>query len=239
MELLANSRSVLTSVLMIMTSLGSTVTPASAAMHAASAASIFFSIIDAPQPQTSGLEGHQVSSQEDIVFENVNFTYPLRADVKVLDNLSLRFPAGKMTAIVGASGSGKSTIVGLIERWYELDGNMTDKIMVCDKIRNLDVIDPDEPFQTLYFRNGTIKIGDKHLQEIDLKWWRSQIGLVQQEPFLFNDTIYKNVEYGLIGTEWEFDSPRTKRVLVKQACKEAFADEFIIRLPQVSFIFPH
>ncbi|KAL5321036.1 hypothetical protein ACEPPN_011846 [Leptodophora sp. 'Broadleaf-Isolate-01'] len=192
----------------------STVTPASAAMHAASAASIFFSIIDAPQPQTSGLEGHQVSSQEDIVFENVNFTYPLRADVKVLDNLSLRFPAGKMTAIVGASGSGKSTIVGLIERWYELDGNMTDKIM------------------TLYFRNGTIKIGDKHLQEIDLKWWRSQIGLVQQEPFLFNDTIYKNVEYGLIGTEWEFDSPRTKRVLVKQACKEAFADEFIIRLPQ-------
>ncbi|PVH85767.1 ABC transporter-like protein [Cadophora sp. DSE1049] len=205
---------VLTSVLMIMTSLGSTVTPASAAMHAASAASIFFSIIDAPQPKTSGLEGPHVSSQEDIVFENVNFTYPLRADVKVLDNLSLRFPAGKMTAIVGASGSGKSTIVGLIERWYELDGNMTDKIM------------------TLYFRNGTIKAGDKHLQEIDLKWWRSQIGLVQQEPFLFNDTIYKNVEHGLIGTEWEFESSRTKRDLVKQACKEAFADEFITRLPQ-------
>ncbi|KAK0119280.1 hypothetical protein ONS95_008128 [Cadophora gregata] len=204
---------VLTSVLMIMTSLGSTVTPASAAIHAASAASIFFSIIDAPQPQTSGLEGPQVSSQGDIVFENVNFTYPLRADVKVLDNLSLRFPAGKMTAIVGASGSGKSTIVGLIERWYELDGNMTDKIM------------------TLYFRNGTIKAGDKHLQEIDLKWWRSQIGLVQQEPFLFNDTIYKNVEYGLIGTEWEFESARTKRDLVKQACREAFADEFITRLP--------
>ncbi|KAG4433458.1 hypothetical protein IFR05_011062 [Cadophora sp. M221] len=205
---------VLTSVLMIMTSLGSTVTPASAAMHAASAASIFFSIIDAPRPQTSGLEGPQVNSQEDIVFENVNFTYPLRADVKVLDNLSLRFPAGKMTAIVGASGSGKSTVVGLIERWYELDGNMTDKIM------------------TLYFRNGTIKIGDKHLQEIDLKWWRSQIGLVQQEPFLFNDTIYKNVEYGLIGTEWEFESARTKRDLVKQACREAFADEFITRLPK-------
>ncbi|KAH7364104.1 ABC transporter-like protein [Rhexocercosporidium sp. MPI-PUGE-AT-0058] len=205
---------VLTSVLMIMTSLGSTVTPASTAMHAASAASIFFSIIDAPQPQTSGLEGPHVSSREDIVFENVNFTYPLRADVKVLDNLSVRFPAGKMTAIVGASGSGKSTIVGLIERWYELDGNMTDKIM------------------TLYFRNGTIKIGDKHLQEIDLRWWRSQIGLVQQEPFLFNDTIYKNVEYGLIGSEWEFESALTKRDLVKQACKEAFADEFITRLPQ-------
>ncbi|CZT49832.1 related to multidrug resistance protein [Rhynchosporium secalis] len=205
---------VLTSVLMIMTSLGGTVTPASAAMHAAGAASIFFTIIDAPQPRTSGLGGPHVSSQEDIVFENVNFTYPLRADVKVLDNLSLRFPAGKTTAIVGASGSGKSTIVGLIERWYELDGNMTDNMI------------------TLYFRNGTIKSGDKPLQEIDLKWWRSQIALVQQEPFLFNDTIYKNVENGLIGTEWEFASTCTKCDLVKQACREAFADEFITRLPQ-------
>jgi ATP-binding cassette subfamily B (MDR/TAP) protein 1 len=71
-----------------------------------------------------------VSSQDDIVLENVNFAYPIRPDVKVLDNLSLRFPAGKLTAIVGASGSGKSTIVGLLERWYELDGNMTDNILV-------------------------------------------------------------------------------------------------------------
>lgn len=138
-----------------MTSLGSTVTPASAAMHAASAASIFFSIIDAPQPQTSGLEGPQVSSQEDIVFENVNFTYPLRADVKVLDNLSLRFPAGKMTAIVGASGSGKSTIVGLIERWYELDGNMTDKIMVIHLL--LHVFSPNQTSRRYIFETVPLK----------------------------------------------------------------------------------
>ena len=71
------------------------------------------------------------------------------------------------------------------------------------------------------------------MYEIDLKWWRSQIGLVQQEPFLFNDTIYKNVEYGLIGTEWEYATKERKMQLVRRACKEAFAAEFILRLPKV------
>jgi len=90
------------------------------------------------------------------------------------------------------------------------------------------------PFQTLFFRHGTITTGGRNLHEIDLKWWRSQIGLVQQEPFLFNDTIFKNVEYGLIGTEWENESAEMKKELVEQACEEAFATEFITRLPEVS-----
>ena len=76
-------------------------------------------------------------------------------------------------------------------------------------------------------------MGGTNLHEIDLNWWRSQISLVQQDPFLFNDTIYKNVEYGLIGTEWEYEPMSVKKKLVKQACKEAFADEFIARLPGV------
>ncbi|CAG8983020.1 hypothetical protein HYALB_00010146 [Hymenoscyphus albidus] len=205
---------VLSSVMSITGSIGCISAPVTAAAQAAGAASIFFTIIDAPQPKTEGLQAPDVSSQEDIVLENVNFAYPIRADVKVLDNLNLRFPAGKQTAIVGASGSGKSTIVGLLERWYELNGNMTDNII------------------TLHFRNGTIKAGGHNLHDIDLKWWRSQIGLVQQEPFLFNDTIYKNIEYGLIGTKWEHASRVKKRKLVKRACKEAFADEFIRRLPE-------
>lgn len=87
--------------------------------------------------------------------------------------------------------------------------------------------------QTLYFRNGTITAGGVNIHEIDLKSWRSKIGLVQQEPFLFNDTIFKNVEYGLVGTEHENRSPNTKMKLVKKACEEAFADEFIARLPEV------
>ena len=87
--------------------------------------------------------------------------------------------------------------------------------------------------KTLFFRTGNITIGGVNLYEIDLKWWRSQIGLVQQEPFLFNDTIYRNVECGLIGTKWEHDDDKQKMEIIKLACKEAFADEFISRLPLV------
>lgn len=54
------------------------------------------------------------------MLENVTFAYPSRPHVKILDELDLRIKAGKITAIVGLSGSGKSTIVGLIERWYGL-----------------------------------------------------------------------------------------------------------------------
>ena len=85
-----------------------------------------------------------------------------------------------------------------------------------------------------FFRTGSITIDGRNLHEIGLKWWRSQIGLVQQEPFLFNDTIFKNVEYGLVGTMWEHETASRKEELVKWACKEAFADEFITRLPEVS-----
>jgi ATP-binding cassette subfamily B (MDR/TAP) protein 1 len=104
----------------IVMSIGTISAPVSAASRAADAASILFSIIDAPQPLTEGFKGPVVSSREDITFENVNFAYPTRPDVQVLNNLSIDFPAGKLTAIVGESGSGKSTIVGMIERWYEL-----------------------------------------------------------------------------------------------------------------------
>lgn len=71
------------------------------------------------------------------------------------------------------------------------------------------------------------------LDDVDIKWWRSQIGLVQQEPFLFNDTIYENVARGLIGSPLDGEPEVRKRHLVKEACQEAFADEFIDKLPQV------
>ncbi|WKT52789.1 AAA ATPase domain [Fusarium oxysporum f. sp. vasinfectum] len=53
-----------------------------------------------------------------ITVDDIIFSYPSRPDTKVLDGFSLDFPAGKSTALVGASGSGKSTIVALLERWY-------------------------------------------------------------------------------------------------------------------------
>ncbi|KAK0743062.1 P-loop containing nucleoside triphosphate hydrolase protein [Schizothecium vesticola] len=204
---------VLMSIMLMTTSIGGITAPLSAAARAAGAATIFYTIIDAPRKDKSGVKDPEVSASEDIVLQNINFAYSTRPDLKILDNLTLTLPAGKVTAIVGPSGAGKSTIVGLLERWYEVEAFDSGDI-------------------SLWWRNGFITVGGRPLREIDLKWWRMQIGLVQQEPFLFNDTIYKNVEFGLIGTEWEDAELEVKEDLVKQACKEAFADEFISRLPE-------
>ncbi|TGO24963.1 hypothetical protein BPAE_0090g00070 [Botrytis paeoniae] len=59
------------------------------------------------------------SIKGEIRLHDISYFYPSRPSVNVLDSLNIRFEAGKMTALVGTSGSGKSTIVGLIERWYE------------------------------------------------------------------------------------------------------------------------
>ncbi|KAL7624970.1 hypothetical protein AAE478_004184 [Parahypoxylon ruwenzoriense] len=204
---------VLMCIMMIVMGVGNIAAPISAAARAAGAASILFNGIDAPKPVITGLKDPDVSAAGDIGLWGINFTYPTRPTLKVLDGLTLILPAGKTTAIVGPSGSGKSTIVALIERWYELDGDAGDKKLIA------------------FFRNGSITVGNTKLTDIDLKWWRSQIGLVQQEPFLFNTTIFQNVANGLVGTEWENSDIAKKTELVEQACKEAFADEFISRLP--------
>ncbi|KAM0258026.1 hypothetical protein ACHAQJ_004069 [Trichoderma viride] len=180
------------------------------------AARQFLNIIDMPQPNQGRLKSPDVNSGEDIVLQKVTFAYPSRPHIKILDSLDLRIEAGKTTAIVGPSGSGKSTIVGLIEQWYSLN----------------ELADPiSEEHAASVKPGGTISIGGHSLDKLDLRWWRSQIGLVQQEPFLFNGTIYTNVVNGLIGTQWDNSSEEQKRELVKTACKEAFADEFIDKLP--------
>jgi len=88
---------------------------------ASAAASGIFKMIDRPSmidpllddgKQPEKIDGH-------IVLRNVSFAYPSRPSVKVLDDVSMDFEAGEITAIVGASGSGKSTVVGLIERWFD------------------------------------------------------------------------------------------------------------------------
>jgi ABC-type multidrug transport system fused ATPase/permease subunit len=79
---------------------------------------------------------------------------------------------------------------------------------------------------------GAVRIGNVNLSDVDLKWWRAQIGLVQQEPFLFNDTLFNNVAFGLCGTPLNDVSHEEKRALVQEACREAYAEEFIAKLPQ-------
>ena len=96
---------------------------------------------------SEGLKPESTSGQ--ITFQGVSFSYPARPTLRVLEDLSLEFEARKVTAIVGASGSGKSTVVGLTERWY----------------------DPLE---------GRICIDGHDIKDLNVRWLRSQIGLVQQ-----------------------------------------------------------
>jgi ATP-binding cassette subfamily B (MDR/TAP) protein 1 len=127
-----------------------------------------------------------------------------------------------------------------MERWYELDLEKILKLpksAVKDEKANKNEPEESEIAEettTPVSLGGSLLMGGHSLDDIELKWWRSQIGLVQQEPFIFNDTIFRNVEYGLIGSLWEDEDASTKKELVEEACKEAFADEFITRLPLVS-----
>ena len=139
-------------------------------------------------------------SDGSVRLDDVTFAYPSRPTVKVLQKVSLAFEAGKVTALVGASGSGKSTIFGLIERWFDSEA-------------------------------GCIRVGNHDVAHVNLRWLRSQIGLVQQEPVLFSDTIYNNVAHGLYLTPMDSLPEEEKRELVQQACIQAYADGFIQELP--------
>ncbi|KAG2345376.1 P-loop containing nucleoside triphosphate hydrolase protein [Suillus weaverae] len=153
--------------------------------------------IDSGNP--GGLKPAKVTGE--ITFEDVKFNYPSRADVPILKGINITFPAGKTTALVGASGSGKSTIVSLTERFY----------------------DP---------LSGSVMLDGTDLRELNIKWLRSQIGLVSQEPVLFATTIRGNIAHGLIGTQYEDASDEEKLRLIKAACIKSNADDFISRLPQ-------
>lgn len=232
---------VLMCIMMMVFSFERVATPLTSVSKAAVAAREFFAVIDAPVPYKGHLKGPEVSATEDIAFKKVTFAYPSRPHVKILDELDLTIEAGKLTAIVGPSGSGKSTIVGLVERWYSLKQQAVIKAIVketkpkdgsesgndSDLLGNQD----EEEAAPAIELSGSVQTSGQNLDDVDLKWWRSQIGLVQQEPFLFNDTIYTNVANGLVGTQWEEEPEERKRELVKEACVEAFADEFVDKLP--------
>ncbi|KAK9368251.1 P-loop containing nucleoside triphosphate hydrolase protein [Lipomyces kononenkoae] len=169
---------------------------------ATAAASKIYSTIDRvsaiDSKDTSGDKIENLSGE--IELKDIKFIYPSRPNVVVLDEFSLKIPAGKTVALVGASGSGKSTIVGLIERFYK-------------------------PVK------GQVTVDGRDVTSLNLRWWRSNISLVSQEPTLFSTTVYENVEQGLIGSPYENLSAVEKRELVIEACKQANALSFIEALP--------
>lgn len=209
--------------------LGIIAAPIMAIQKAIPAASQFFTTIDSPGISREGLSEPTVSSHDDIELDNVSFAYPSRPNVQILKGFSAKFLKGKTTALVGPSGSGKSTIVALLERWYEL--RLDDP---HNETGTSDTEKPDQGKPSPHSNRGVINVGGNAINDFDIKWWRSQIGLVQQEPFLFNDTISRNVAFGLNGTQWENADASQKQKLVQKACEEAFAHEFIQKLPDVS-----
>ena len=126
------------------------------------------------------VEGH-------INFENVCFSYE---NEKVLDNITLSIEKGKMLALVGPSGGGKTTFCNLIPRFYDVD-------------------------------KGDIKIDGKSVYDIKLDSLRKNIGIVQQEVFLYTGTIKENIKYGK-------QDASDKEVI--EAAKKANIHEFIMGL---------
>ncbi|KMU91802.1 toxin RTX-I translocation ATP-binding protein [Coccidioides immitis H538.4] len=196
--------------------IGQVVIPMIAISKAISASTAFFEVLDAPSPNTSGLKEPEISASRDIKFHEAVFSYPSRPNVKVLNKLSLCLPAGKITALVGASGCGKSTIVALLERWYQLDDDLEPFKKSCDE-EDSDPEDKKANSDAVTPNGGTITLGDTNIVDVHLKWWRSRIECFHMV---------------LLDPKWEGADETTKRRLVKEACIEAFADEFINKLPE-------
>ena len=115
------------------------------------------------EPEITSHNGipHQIAGE--ITFDNVSFTYP-ETGIVALKNVSFTAKAGEMVAIIGRTGSGKSTIANLLMRMYDVNA-------------------------------GKVKIDGIALQDLDLHNYRSQVGFVPQEVFLFSDTIGRNIAF--------------------------------------------
>jgi ABC-type multidrug transport system fused ATPase/permease subunit len=123
----------------------------------------------------------------DIVFRNVSFSY--NGEEQVLKNISFEAPPGTVTALVGSSGSGKSTIASLVASF-------------------------------MIPKEGTIYIDGNDLSEVDIESYRSQLGVVFQDDFLFSGTIRENIL---------FSAPDATEEQLQRAVKAAHVQEFVKR----------
>jgi subfamily B ATP-binding cassette protein MsbA len=123
--------------------------------------------------------------ESEIDYRNVWFKY---GEEHVLRNINIKIKKGKSVAVVGQSGSGKSTMVDLLPRFYDIEV-------------------------------GGIYIDNKNVKEVDIKKLRTLFGIVNQEPILFNDTIFNNIAFGTKNANEE---------QIIQAAQIANAHEFIL-----------
>ncbi|TRX00371.1 peptidase domain-containing ABC transporter [Flavobacterium gawalongense] len=144
-------------------------------------------------------QSHDFPMNCDIVINELSFRY-IGSDVSVLENLNLTIPAHKVTAIVGTSGSGKTTLMKLLLKFYEPN---IGEINLVPTLNNKKKLRTD-------------------LKNIAQRTWRSNIGAVMQEGFIFNDTIANNIAIGV-------DSIDKKRLIY--AADVANIKEYISGLP--------
>lgn len=158
-----------------------------------SAASIYKTIDRVPKIDPYSKSGKKLDKVVGrVTFQNVHFRYPTRKEAKVLNGLNLSVEPGTSVALVGHSGCGKSTSVGLLTRLYEQE-------------------------------DGSVQVDGVDVRDLNIEWLRNIIGIVQQEPVLFNDTIHNNL---LIGNP---DATREKMI---EVCKMANAHDFIVKMPK-------
>ncbi|KAF9775832.1 hypothetical protein IL306_006037 [Fusarium sp. DS 682] len=193
---------VVLSVLLASSSIGLLYPQVPALANGAAAASELFKIFDKPSLLDPLSDEGKVpeTCQGHLEAENVSFSYPSRPDTQVLKDINLNIPAGKTTAIVGASGSGKSTVIGLLERWYLPS-------------------------------SGRFLLDGMDVSMLNVKWLRSQMALVQQEPVLFRGTVFENVAKGFTEAQKALSIDEQRR-LVQEACEASYAHEFIQKLEQ-------
>jgi ATP-binding cassette subfamily B (MDR/TAP) protein 1 len=127
-----------------------------------------------------------------VQFRDVYFSYPTRPDVEIFKGLTLSIKNGETIAIVGPSGGGKSTIIQMMERFY----------------------DPD---------SGSVEYEGTNIKDLNVQWLRDQLGLVSQEPTLFNTTIGENIRFGL---------PSATQQDIESAARKANAHDFIMSFPK-------
>uniref|UniRef100_A0A6I8NX08 ATP binding cassette subfamily B member 1 n=1 Tax=Ornithorhynchus anatinus TaxID=9258 RepID=A0A6I8NX08_ORNAN len=128
-----------------------------------------------------------------ISFRDVAFNYPSRPAVPVLQGLSLDVGKGQTVALVGSSGCGKSTVVQLLERFYD-------------------------PLA------GSLLLDGQDARQLNVQWLRGQIGIVSQEPVLFDCSIAENIAYGDLGRAVSRDE-------IVRAAQAANIHPFIETLP--------
>ena len=145
-------------------------------------------ILDAENEIVEKENPNEIKFQKEIEFKDVWFKYQ---NDWVIKGMNLKINKGKTIALVGQSGSGKSTMVDLLPRFYDI-------------------------------QKGEINIDSVNIKDTSLKNLRSQMGNVNQEAILFNDTFFNNIAFGV---------DNATLAEVEEAAKIANAHEFIMATP--------